>query len=117
MNILIVDDASFLRMILREILTNAGFNVIGEATDGIDAFNKYKQLSPDLVTLDITMPYRDGLQALGDILEFDKNAKVLMCSAMGKNDFKIEAISKGALGFITKPFIAEEVIDEVKRVI
>ncbi len=116
MKILIVDDAAFLRMTLKHILTQLGHNIIGEACDGYDAIKSYKELKPDLVTLDITMPHMDGLEALRGILEYDKNANVIMCSAMGRNDFVMDALKVGAKGFIVKPFVEDDIIKEISRI-
>jgi two-component system chemotaxis response regulator CheY len=104
MNILIVDDALFLRVTLKSILERNGHTVVGEAIDGKDAVEKYKTLQPDLVTMDITMPRMNGINAMKAILEDDPTAKVVMCSAMGRGDFQAEAMKAGASGFITKPF-------------
>ena len=116
-NILVVDDAAFMRMMVKDILTKNGYNVVGEAENGEDAIAKYKDLHPDLVTLDITMPVMDGLQALKGIKEFDSNAMIIMCSAMGQQAMVIEAIQYGAKDFIVKPFQADRVVAAVKKVI
>ena len=113
--ILIADDAAFMRMMLRDILVKNGFEIAGEAVNGADALNKYKELKPDLVTLDITMPEVDGLQALKNIRAFDGGAKVVMCSAMGQQSMVIDAIQSGAKDFIVKPFQADRVIEAVKK--
>lgn len=113
--ILIVDDASFMRMMIKEILTDHGFEVVGEAQDGQIAIEKYKELRPDLVTLDITMPEMDGVTALKEIKKIDPEAKVIMCSAMGQQAMVIDAIQAGAKDFIVKPFQADRVIEVVKK--
>ena len=113
--ILITDDAAFMRMMLKDILTKAGHEVVGEAENGAVAVQKYTELKPDLVTLDITMPEMDGIQALKKIKEADPNAKCLMCSAMGQQAMVIEAIQSGAKDFIVKPFQAERVIEAVAK--
>ena len=113
--ILIADDAAFMWMMLRDILVKNGFEIAGEAVNGADALNKYKELKPDLVTLDITMPEVDGLQALKNIRAFDGGAKVVMCSAMGQQSMVIDAIQSGAKDFIVKPFQADRVIEAVKK--
>jgi len=113
--ILIVDDALFLRMVLKDILVRNGYDVVGEAVNGIDAIEKYKELKPDLVTLDITMPDMTGLEAIKEIREFDRQAKVIMCSAMGQNLMVADAIKKGALDFIVKPFKEKAVLDVLKK--
>jgi two-component system chemotaxis response regulator CheY len=115
--ILIVDDAAFMRMMIKEILTKNGFEVIGEAQDGKEAVTKYKELQPDLVTLDITMPEMDGLGALKEIRSYDPNAKVIMCSAMGQQAMVIDAIQAGAKDFIVKPFQADRVLEAIKKTI
>ena len=116
-NILISDDAAFMRMMIKYILTKNGFNVVGEAENGLVAVDKYKELQPDLVLMDITMPEMDGIQALKKIREFDSAAKVVMCSAMGQQAMVIEAIQSGAKDFIVKPFQADRVIEAVNKAI
>lgn len=113
--ILIVDDAAFMRMMIRDILTKNGFEVCGEANDGLQAIEKFKEVRPDLVTMDITMPEMDGIQALKEIKKFDPNAKVIMCSAMGQQAMVIDAIQAGAKDFIVKPFQADRVIEAIKK--
>lgn len=115
--ILIADDAAFMRMMLKDILTKNGLTVAGEAVNGKDAIDKYKELSPDLVTMDITMPEIDGITALKEIRKLDRNAKVLMCSAMGQQAMVIESIQAGAKDFIVKPFQADRVVEAVKKVL
>ncbi len=116
-NILISDDAAFMRMMIRDILTKNGYNVAGEAENGRDAVEKYAELKPDLVLMDITMPEMDGIEALKAIRASDPNAAVIMCSAMGQQAMVIEAIQSGAKDFIVKPFQAERVIEAVKKVV
>ncbi|TNJ64304.1 response regulator [Paenibacillus hemerocallicola] len=113
--ILIVDDAAFMRMMIKEILSKNGYEVVGEAQDGSVAVEKYKELKPDLVTMDITMPEMDGIAALKEIKKFDANAKVIMCSAMGQQAMVIDAIQAGAKDFIVKPFQADRVIEAIKK--
>ncbi|WP_126426395.1 response regulator [Brevibacillus marinus] len=113
--ILIVDDAAFMRMMIKEILTKNGFTVVGEASDGVQAVEKYKELEPDLVTMDITMPEMDGITALKEIKKVDPNARVIMCSAMGQQAMVIDAIQAGAKDFIVKPFQADRVIEAIKK--
>ena len=115
--ILIVDDAAFMRMMLKDILTKNGFEICGEASNGKDALEKYKELNPDLVTLDITMPDMDGLTALKELRNIDNDVKVIMCSAMGQQAMVIDAIQAGAKDFIVKPFQAERVLEAVKKVV
>ncbi len=116
-NILIVDDAAFMRMMLKDILTKNGYNVVGEAANGKDGVDKYNELNPDLVTLDITMPEMDGILALKAIKSADPNARVIMCSAMGQQAMVIESIQAGAKDFIVKPFQADRVTEAVRKVI
>lgn len=116
-NILIVDDAAFMRMMIKDILTKNGYNVAGEAENGAKAVDKYKELQPDLVLMDITMPEMDGIQALKTIRSQDASASVIMCSAMGQQAMVIEAIQGGAKDFIVKPFQAERVLEAVKKVV
>jgi two-component system chemotaxis response regulator CheY len=113
--ILIVDDAAFMRMMIRDILTKNGYEVVGEAQDGAQAIEKYKELNPDLITMDITMPEMDGITALKEIRKLDTNAKVIMCSAMGQQAMVIDAIQAGAKDFIVKPFQADRVIEAIKK--
>lgn len=115
--ILIVDDAAFMRMMIKDILVKNGYEVVGEAADGFQAVEKYKELKPDLVTLDITMPEKDGISALKDIRSFDPEAKVIMCSAMGQQAMVIDAIQAGAKDFIVKPFQADRVIEAIKKIL
>ena len=115
--ILIVDDAAFMRMMIKDILTKNGFEVAGEAENGLRAIERYKELSPDLVLMDITMPEMDGIQALKNIKASDSGAKVIMCSAMGQQAMVIESIQAGAKDFIVKPFQAERVLEAVKKVV
>ena len=115
--ILITDDAAFMRMMVKDILTKGGHEVVGEAENGKMAVDKYKELKPDLVTMDITMPEMDGLEALKAIKAQDGNAKVIMCSAMGQQAMVIEAIQNGAKDFIVKPFQADKVLASVSKVI
>ncbi|OEG00412.1 two-component system response regulator [Vulcanibacillus modesticaldus] len=114
-SILVVDDAAFMRMMIKEILTKNGYEVVGEAGDGAEAIEKYKELKPDLVTMDITMPEKDGIEALKEIKQLDPNAKVIMCSAMGQQAMVIDAITAGAKDFIVKPFQADRVIEAISK--
>ncbi|MFC5558070.1 response regulator [Ureibacillus thermophilus] len=115
--ILIVDDAAFMRMMIKDILTKNGYEVVAEASDGMQAVEKYLELHPDLVTMDITMPEMDGITALKKIKEVDPNAVVIMCSAMGQQAMVIDAIQAGAKDFIVKPFQADRVIEAIKKAI
>ncbi|MBQ8591455.1 MAG: response regulator [Lachnospiraceae bacterium] len=116
-NILICDDAAFMRMMIKDILTKNGYNVAGEAENGAKAVEKYNELKPDLVLMDITMPEMDGIQALKAIKASDPGALVIMCSAMGQQAMVIESIQGGAKDFIVKPFQAERVLEAVKKVV
>jgi len=114
--VLVVDDAAFMRMMIKEILVKNGYNVVGEANDGVEAIAKYKELKPDLVTLDITMPELDGIGALKQIKKDFPDAKIIMCSAMGQQSMVIDAIQAGAKDFIVKPFQAERVLEAISKV-
>lgn len=116
-NILICDDAAFMRMMIKDILTKNGYNVAGEAENGAKALEKYNEVKPDLVLMDITMPEVDGIQALKNIKAADPNAKVIMCSAMGQQAMVIESIQAGAKDFIVKPFQPDRVLEAVKKVV
>jgi len=115
-NILVVDDAAFMRMMIKDILVRNGYNVIGEAENGRKAVEKYKELNPDLVIMDITMPDMDGIQAVKEIKKIDPKATIIMCSAMGQQAMVIESIQAGAKDFIVKPFQADRVLEAIKRV-
>lgn len=114
--VLIVDDAIFMRMKLKDILEKGGFEVVGESQNGLEAIESYKAEKPDLVTMDITMPEMDGVTALKEIMTIDPNAKVIMCSAMGQQTMVMEAIQSGALDFIVKPFDNERVLKSLNKV-
>ena len=116
-NILICDDAAFMRMMIKDILTKNGYNIAGEAENGAKAVEKYAELKPDLVLMDITMPEMDGIEALKKIKASDPGASVIMCSAMGQQAMVIEAIQGGAKDFIVKPFQPDRVLEAVKKVI
>lgn len=107
--VLIVDDAGFMRMMLRKIIVVAGHEVVAEAADGDTAVTTYKEVKPDLTTLDITMPGKDGITVLREILEFDPHARVVMCSALGQQAKVVESIKLGAKDFVVKPFEADAV--------
>lgn len=113
--ILIVDDAAFMRMMIRDILTKNGFEVVGEAQDGAQAIEKFKEVRPDLITMDITMPEMDGIAALKEIKKIDPSAKVIMCSAMGQQAMVIDAIQAGAKDFIVKPFQSDRVVEAINK--
>ena len=116
-NILVCDDAAFMRMMIKDILTKNGYTVVGEAENGAKAVEKYAELKPDLVLMDITMPEMDGIQALKKIKEADPSATVIMCSAMGQQAMVIESIQSGAKDFIVKPFQADRVLEAVRKVV
>ena len=116
-NILICDDAAFMRMMIKDILTKNGYNVAGEAENGAKAVEKYNELKPDLVLMDITMPEMDGIQALKAIKAADSSAMVIMCSAMGQQAMVIESIQSGAKDFIVKPFQQDRGLEAVRKVV
>ena len=116
-SILICDDAAFMRMMIKDILSKNGYNIAGEAENGVKAIEKYKEVNPDLVLMDITMPEMDGIQALKAIKAADAGAKVIMCSAMGQQAMVIESIQSGARDFIVKPFQADRVLEAVQKVL
>lgn len=113
--ILIVDDAAFMRMMIKNILTEAGYEVVAEAENGKQAVEKYSELRPDLVTMDITMPEMDGISAVREIIGSDGKANIIMCSAMGQQAMVIEAIQAGAKDFIVKPFKPDRVLEAVTK--
>lgn len=113
--ILVVDDVAFVRKTLTEILTQAHYQVIGEASDGAEAIRKFETLHPDLVTMDIVMPQMSGIDAIKRIIGIEKNAKVIIISAMGQETLVMEAINVGAKDFILKPFSAKDVLKTVER--
>jgi len=115
--ILIVDDASFMRTTIKKILKAEGFAVAGEAGSGTEAIQKYMELRPDAVVLDITMPEMNGVEATKRIKEFDGNARIIICSAMGQQAMVAQALQNGAKDFIVKPFVKERVIAAVRRVL
>lgn len=115
--VLIVDDATFMRMMLKNMLVEAGHEVIGEAENGAEAVQRFQELKPDLVTMDITMPEMDGVTALKEIRAIDPAAKVIMCSAMGQQAMVIESIQAGAVDFVVKPFQAERVVEAAAKAV
>ena len=115
--VLICDDAAFMRMMIKDILTKNGYEVAAEAENGIKAVEKYNETKPDLVMMDITMPEMDGIQALKKIKESDANANIIMCSAMGQQAMVIESIQSGARDFIVKPFNQDRVLEAVKKAV
>ena len=115
--VLVCDDAIFMRTMIRDILAQAGFDVVGEAETGAQAVERYRQLKPDLVTMDIVMPDMGGIDAVREIVKQDPDAKILMCSAMGQQALVFEAIQAGAKDFVVKPFQPSRVLEAVKRVL
>ncbi|MDX1918665.1 MAG: response regulator [Candidatus Caenarcaniphilales bacterium] len=114
-SVLIVDDSLFMRNVLKEILSKNGYHIIGEAINGYEAIEKYQSLSPDITTMDITMPELDGIEALKKIIEINNKARVVMCSAMGQQGIVVEAIKQGACDFIIKPFQPNRVIEALQK--
>ncbi|MCL5780206.1 MAG: response regulator [Firmicutes bacterium] len=115
--ILVVDDAAFMRMMIKNILTKNGYEVVGEAENAAIALKMYKDLKPDLVTMDITMPEMDGIQGVKAIRAVDPNANIIMCSAMGQQSMVMEAIQAGAKDFIVKPFQQDRILQALERVL
>jgi len=113
--VLITDDTAFMRMTLRNVIEKNGYSVVGEAGDGEEAVALYKELQPDLVTMDITMPKMDGITAIKEIMKIDSDAKIIVCSAMGQKPMVIEALSAGAKDFLVKPFDAERVVESLRK--
>jgi two-component system chemotaxis response regulator CheY len=113
--ILVVDDAAFMRKMVKDALTGAGHEIVGEAGNGVEALARYQELKPDLVTLDITMPEKDGLAALAEIMGSDPSARVVMCSALGQESKVLEAIKLGAKDFVVKPFKPDRVVEAVGK--
>jgi two-component system chemotaxis response regulator CheY len=117
MRVLIVDDAAFMRMMLRKIVVTSGHEVVGEASDGVVAIEQFRELRPDLTTLDITMPGKDGIEVLQEIMAMDPDAKVLMCSALGQQAKVVESLKLGAKDFVVKPFESETVERAIAKVL
>ena len=113
--VLVVDDAAFMRKLVTDALTKGGHEVIGEAGNGVEAVSRFQELKPDLVTLDITMPEKDGLAALQDIISLDPGARVIMCSALGQESKVLKSIKIGAKDFVVKPFQPDRVIGAVEQ--
>ncbi|MBA7667726.1 Chemotaxis protein CheY [subsurface metagenome] len=114
-NVAIVDDLAFIKLVLRDLIEKAGFRVVGEASNGEEAIELFQDKRPDVVLLDITMPKMDGITALKKLLEIDPNANIIMCSALGQQRLIVEAIQLGAKDFIVKPFRPERVISSIKK--
>ena len=115
--VLVCDDAIFMRTMISDILSGAGYDVVGEAETGLQAIERYRSLRPDLVTMDIVMPDMGGIDAVREIVKEDANAKILMCSAMGQQALVVEAIQAGAKDFVVKPFQPSRVLEAVQRVL
>lgn len=115
--VLIVDDAVFMRNMIRDIFSSGGFDVVGEAANGLEAVEKYRELKPDLITMDIVMPFKSGIEATREIVAGDPRAIVVMCSALGQESLVMEAIEAGATDFIVKPFKEDEVLAIVRKVL
>lgn len=115
--VLVCDDAIFMRTMISDILSGAGYEVVGEAESGVQAIARYQELRPDLVTMDIVMPDMGGIEAVREIVKADADAKILMCSAMGQQALVVEAIQAGAKDFVVKPFQPSRVLEAVQRVL
>jgi two-component system chemotaxis response regulator CheY len=115
--ILVVDDAAFMRRMVIDVLQNGGHEVVGEGANGIEAVQRYQELRPDVMTLDITMPEKDGITALRELMAIDPSAKVVMCSALAQESKVLEAVKAGAKDFIAKPFQAQRVLTAIDKVV
>ena len=115
--ILVADDASFMRMMIREIVEDEGYEVVGEASDGTEAIDLYRELHPDIVTMDIVMPRKSGIDAVRGIIELDPTACIVMCSALGQESLVSESLEAGARNFIVKPFKPESVLAILREVL
>jgi two-component system chemotaxis response regulator CheY len=113
--VLIVDDAVFMRNTLKEIFTSSGYEIAGEAANGVEAVEKYRDVTPEVTTMDIVMPFKNGIEATREILKSDPSATIIICSALGQESLVMEAIEAGATDFIVKPFKAENVLQVVKK--
>jgi two-component system chemotaxis response regulator CheY len=113
--VLVVDDAAFMRKMVSDALTGGGHEIVGEAANGAEAVQRFQELRPDVMTLDITMPEKDGLAALKEIMALDPTARVVMCSALGQESKVLEAVKSGARDFVVKPFQPDRVIDAVGK--
>lgn len=116
-SVLIVDDAAFMRLTIKQILEPAGYTVAGEAATGVEAWQRYVEVKPDVVILDITMPEMNGIEALRRIKTVDGNAKIIICSALGQHEMVAKAIEYGAQEFIVKPFQPERLIAAMEKVL
>jgi len=115
--VLIADDAVFMRNMIKEVFKPPEFEVIGEAANGIEAVERYRELKPDITTMDIVMPHKSGIESVREIIKLNKDAKIIMCSALGQESLVMEAIEAGAADFIVKPFKPEKVLEIVRKVI
>ena len=115
--VLVVDDAAFMRKMVSDALIKGGHEVVGEAANGTQAVDRFQELKPEVMTLDITMPEKDGLAALGEIVAADPSAKIVMCSALGQESKVLEAIKSGAKDFVVKPFQPERVLDAITKAV
>lgn len=115
--VLIVDDTAFMRLVLKGIFERNGHEVVGEGENGKQAIELYKSLTPDLVTMDITMPELDGISAVKEIISYNPKARILMCSALGEGEHMLEAITAGALDFVVKPFTEEKVVMVLSKIL
>ena len=113
--VLVVDDAAFMRKMVSDALTGGGHEIVGEAANGVEAVQRFQELRPDIMTLDITMPEKDGLAALKEIIAVDPGAKVVMCSALGQESKVLESIKLGAKDFVVKPFQVDRVLSAVEK--
>jgi two-component system, chemotaxis family, chemotaxis protein CheY len=115
--VLVVDDAIFMRNMIKDIFASGGYEVVGEAANGLEAVERYKELKPDLTTMDIVMPFKSGIEATREIVKLDQRATILMCSALGQESLVMEAIEAGATDFIVKPFRTDDVLAVAKKVL
>lgn len=115
--VLVVDDAVFMRNMIKDIFMNTDFEVVGEAANGVEAVEKFKELLPDLTTMDIVMPLKSGIEAVREITAIRKDARIVMCSALGQEALVMEALEAGAKDFIVKPFNPEKVLEVMRRVV
>ena len=115
--VLVVDDAAFMRKMVSDALSKGGHEIVGEGANGEEAVTLYQELKPELTTLDITMPEKDGLQALKDIITLDPNARIIMCSALGQESKVLEAVKAGAKDFVVKPFQPDRILDAAAKAV
>jgi two-component system, chemotaxis family, chemotaxis protein CheY len=113
--VLVVDDAAFMRKMVSDVLTKGGHEVVGEAGNGVEAIARFQELRPEVMTLDITMPEKDGLSALRELMELEPTARVVMCSALGQESKVLESIKLGAKDFVVKPFQPDRVLEAVGK--